>query len=764
MGEVYLGEDPTLKRHVAIKVLRVSSGADEGADARLVREAQAAATLDHSNVCAIYEIGEDSGQHFIVMQYVEGETLADRLMRGPLPVAEALRIAEQVADALSEAHARGIVHRDIKPGNIMLATRGPAKVLDFGLAKLARHPDAAVSHADTLQRLTTAGVAIGTTAYMSPEQLRAEELDPRTDIFSFGCVVHEMISGSHPFARDSAAATIAAVLGTEPPSLPTPVPADLQRLVRKCLEKDRERRYSSARDLLVDVRNLIRDSDTAAVSSSRVAPRRRMRPIHIASAAVAAAIFIGSGWMLLRSGGDSNRSIRVLAILPLASADASSEYLGDGISESVINSLSQLPELKVLARTTTFRYRGATVDPSVLRRELGVDAILTGRVVQQGELLIVSAELTNTADGAQIWGQRYSNRKLADVFAVQEQIARDIAAGLKLGLAGREKRFAKRYTDDVEAYRMYVIGRERAQRRTVADLEAAADYYRRAIDRDARYPLAWAGLTDTYILLSARGALQSSEGRRLATEAAERALMIDPDLAEANAALGQLKVYLAPFDFASGDRALRHAVELNPGWAIAHQFLAVSLLEQGRLEEGVRELETAHALDPLSGFITRFLAFAHTLRGDDARAITVYRSAASLGPAFATNWDADLYRQAGVPDEGLAELARTSQGRESDPYVRLNRAMLQAAKGNRTEALAVAREFEQLSASNPAWLNFAARIYIALGEHDRGLDLLNRAIDAEAMSIFYKDQPAWRPVRHDARFQAALRRMHVPTD
>jgi serine/threonine protein kinase/tetratricopeptide (TPR) repeat protein len=763
MGEVYLGEDLALNRLVAIKVLRAESGADRTADARLVQEARAAATLDHANVCAIYEVGEDGGQHFIAMQYVEGETLADRLARGHLPVADALRIAEQVADALAEAHARGIVHRDIKPGNIMLAARGPAKVLDFGLAKRFDHPDLPATGVDTIQPLTAVGVAVGTTAYMSPEQLRAEEPDARTDIFSFGCVLCEMVGGGHPFARQSTAATIAALLTEEPPPLPPAAPSELQRIVRKCLDKDPGRRYASGRDLLIDLRNLIHDSTATSIPVPASA-RRRVRPLHVVSGLLAMTLLSAWGWMLLRQRPDPNGSIRVLAILPLTAADASSEYLGDGISESVINSLSQLRELKVLGRTTTFRYRGTSVDIAALRRDLGVDAVLTGRVVQQGDTLVVSAELTNTADGAQIWGQRYNNRKLADVFAVQEEIAREIAAGLKLGLAGRERQFAKRYTDDVEAYRMYVLGREHAQRRTVAELQTAVDYYRRAIARDERYAAAWAGLTDTYILLSARGDLPATEGRRLATQAAERAVTIDADLPEAHAALGQLNVYVGPFDFEAGDRELRRAIELNPGWAIAHQYLAVSLLEQGRLDDGIREVETAHALDPLSGFITRFLAFAHLMKRDDARAMTLYRSAAALGSAFATNWDVDFYRRAGALDEGLADLERAARGREADPLVRFNRAMLLAAKGDKAAALPVAMEFERLSATSPAFANFAARIYVGLGDHDRGLDLLTRAIDGGAIAIFYKDQPAWEPVRRDARFQSALRRMRIPTD
>ena len=375
-----------------------------------------------------------------------------------------------------------------------------------------------------------------------------------------------MISGGGPFPRESTAATIAAVLGEQPRPFAPSVPEELQRIVRKCLEKDSARRYSAGGDLLVDLRTLIRDT---AAPTLRDAERRRgrRRALYIASIGGALALLAGTAWTILRPPAAPGGAVRVLAILPFVTDATPSDYLGDGISESVINSLSQLPQLKVLARTTTFRYRGGNVDLSALRKELGVDAVVTGRVVHQGESLVVSAELTNAADGSQIWGQRYSNHRLADVFAVQEAIAREIAGGLKLGLAGREAGFSKRYTEDVEAYRLYVVGRERAQRRTVADLQAAADLYRQAIARDQRYALAWAGLTDTYILLGARGALPAAESRTLASEAASRAYAIDPELAEANAASGQIDAYLAPFDFEASrpQAASRDRAQSGPG-------------------------------------------------------------------------------------------------------------------------------------------------------------------------------------------------------
>lgn len=747
MGEVYLAEDTILNRRVAIKFV-IESG-DAHGNARLVREAQAAAALDHPNVCAIYEVGEHEHQPYIAMQYVEGETLAERLTRGPLAPAEATRIATQLAAALAEAHAHGIVHRDIKPQNIMLASRGQVKVLDFGLA---RRPQPA--NATTLTG-TASGVIIGTLSYMSPERLRGEPVDPASDVFSFGCVVYEMLSGRHPFTRSSSAETISAIL-TEPAARLEPFVPELDRIVRRCLEKDRTRRYASAADLVADLPEADESGRAdRAPAGTALLPRWWRTVMIVAVVAVIAAT--AAYW---RRAGPVNHASPVVAVLPLVAPDQASAYLGDGISESIINSLTRLHGIKVLARATTFRYRGEH-DHALLRRELGVDTILTGTVSHRGDDLVVQAELINAADNTQLWGQRY-NRKVNNVFEVQEEIARAIASRLGVELTGREAGFAKRYTDNVEAYREYVLGREYAQRHTIAGLDDARDHFKQAITRDPRYALAWAGLTDAYINLWSRGAIPYTEGRQMAVDAAEHALALDPDLAEAHAAFGQTHVFAGPFDFQAGDRALSRAIELNPGWPLARQYQAVSFIAQGRYREAVDQLETAHDLDPLSGFITRFLAYAYLLNGDTARAIETYRSARTQGPLFSTIWESEYFVRIGAVDEGVAEMKAAAAGREDDPDIRFHSARLSAAQGDTAHALKVARQFDRDSATSPILGRFASRLYVAVGEHALGLDVLERMIDAGAAPIFYKDDPIWEPVRKSPRFIALLRRMRIP--
>jgi serine/threonine protein kinase len=462
MGEVYLAQDRELDRKVAIKFLPESLVADEQARKRLVREAQAAAKLDHPNICAIHEVGEEDGRSFIVMQYVEGETLDIRIKRRPPDLLESLSISSQIADALAEAHARGIIHRDIKPSNIIITSRGQAKVMDFGLAKTVPSFEAVASEAPTESFLSTPGTIIGTVPYMSPEQVKGEHVDARTDIFSFGVVLYEMLSGRQPFTSESKAATASAILTHEPPPLArysASVPEELQRIVRKCLAKNRELRYQSARDLVIDLRNLERAGSEKIIVAEQTAPhtRRSQRQLYVAACALTALALIGLGVYVWASRGQSINSI---AVLPFANAtdDPNTEYLSDGISESLIDRLSQLPQLKVIARSSAFKFKGKEIDPPEVARSLGVQALVLGRVMQRGDQLQVRAELVDARDKTQMWGEQYS-RKAADLQAIQEEVARTIAEKLRLRLTGaQEQRLAKRATENAEAYQLYLNG------------------------------------------------------------------------------------------------------------------------------------------------------------------------------------------------------------------------------------------------------------------------------------------------------------------
>ncbi|HVS21054.1 MAG TPA: protein kinase, partial [Pyrinomonadaceae bacterium] len=499
MGEVYLAEDTRLNRKVAIKFLPLDSVASEQANRRLLREARAAAKLDHPNICAIHEVGEEDGQTFIVMQYVEGETLDIRIKRRPLDLSASLTVASQIADALTEAHSHGIIHRDIKPSNVIITSRGQAKVMDFGLAKLIQTAAGADSQVDTETMLTGRGAIPGTVPYMSPEQLRGESLDARSDIFSFGVLLYEMLSGRQPFVCESATATISAILTDEPPSLASSradVSEDLQRIVRKCLEKDRDSRYQSTRELVVDLRNLQRDSASSS-APKRADPHRR------------------------------RKSIDSVAILPLVNAtdDPNVEYLSDGITESTINSLSQLPKLKVMARSTVFRYKGPDNDPLEVGRALGVRAVLAGRVLQVGERLMISVELVDVSDGSQLWGEQFS-RKLSDIFVVQEEISTEITEKLRLKLSGaQKKRLAKRYTENAEAYQLYFKGRFYWNKRTEQATNKSIELYLQAIELDRNYALAHAGLADSYTKLGDIGIAVMPPRRRLQRQESQQSVL-----------------------------------------------------------------------------------------------------------------------------------------------------------------------------------------------------------------------------------------------
>jgi eukaryotic-like serine/threonine-protein kinase len=800
MGEVYLAEDTRLGRKAALKLLRAEYTRDADRLRRFRQEARSASALNHPNILTIYEIGEADGLHFMATEYVEGETLRQRLRRSRPDADETLRIAIQIADSLSAAHKAGIVHRDVKPENVMLRPDGIVKVLDFGLAKLAERPPAAGGGVGPtlIKAETTPGVVMGTPRYMSPEQARGLEVDARTDIFSLGVVLYEMAAGRAPFDGQTTSDVIVALLDKEPAplSLYSPeAPAELQRIVGKALRKEREERYQTVNELLIDLKSL-RDElafeaklersvppefrgeagarsgrTTVATPASRSTLsaeylirgiKRHGRGAALALAALAVAVAAAAYFYPSRGGG---ATINSMAVLPFVntSADPDMEYLSDGITESLTNSLSQLPELRMIARTSAQRYKGREADPQAAARELGVQAVLTGRVVRRGDQLAISAELVDARDNSHLWGEQY-NRRASDVLVLQQEIAREIAGRLRARLTGEERRRVTRnYTENVEAYQLYLRGRYHWNKRTAEGFRQAIEYFRQAIDRDPNYALAYSGLADCYSNLERYAGAPPSEGQPRARAAALRAVEIDDSLSEAHASLGF--VYYQSWQWAEAERALKRAIELNPNYASAHQWYGLWLDVMGRFDEAAEEGRRAQELDPLSQVINVNLAVYFFRRGELDAAINQCRKVIELYPNAP---DPHLtlghvYWRQGLREEAIAEFERAAElsGRRAS-YVPLGYAY--AVAGRRSEALAILREVEDRYARGEARGAQIAYIYAGLGDKDQAFAWLERDFQARSgvlagSMIFY---PYLDTLRSDPRYADLLRRMGLP--
>src|SRR6266516_2906606 len=806
MGEVYLAQDGRLGRKVAVKLLPSYFTRDRDRVGRFRQEARAASALNHPNIITIHEIGELNDQQFIVTEFIDGETLRERINRGPLPLNETLDIATQVTSALDAAHKAGIIHRDVKPENIMVRRSGLVKVLDFGLAKLTEKPLTETNDSDVPTLIQTdPQVVMGTVNYMSPEQARGLAMDARSDIFSLGVVLYEMITGRKPFQGQTVADTLIAVLQEEPLPLVQQrpeVPAELERIVRRALQKEREKRYQTAEEVLHDLKSFDAEIEFAAKLERPATPNASgsidsaarqtaagmsgeslPRPISSAEYIITeikhnkrgtaifllATLIISIAIFRYFHFIDRHKAISSLAVLPFVNVtdDPNTEYLSDGITESLINNLSRVSHMRIMSRSSVFRDKGKEPDVQMIGRELGVEAVLTGRVTQHNDELSISIELVDARDNSHIWGEQY-NRKLSDILAVQQAISREVSEKLRVQLTGEEqKRFSQPATENSEAYQLYLKGRYCLNKRTDEGLRKSIGYFDQTIEKDPSYALAYSGLADSNIYLLRLGVfhgLYPKEVYLRAKSAAMKALELDDSLAEAHTSLALVKMEYE-WDWPGSEKQFERALELNPNEAEVHHQYSHYLIAMGRIHESLVESLRALELDPLSLPLNAHLGWHYLYARQYDQAIEQCRKTIELDPNFPQGHDflGAAYEQKAMYAEAISEFQKAITLSGNSLHIKAELGHLYAVAGKDEEAMKIMDELKGLSKETYVSPYDVAMIYVGLAQRDQGFDWFQRAYEERSDWLRYlKVDPRLDPVRSDPRFADLVRRVGLP--
>jgi len=763
MGIVYKAQDLKLDRIVALKFLPHHLTVNEAEKARFLHEAKAAAALNHPNACSIYRIDEHEGQQFIEMEYVDGVTLRHKAASSPLKESEAIAYAIQIGEALQEAHSKGIVHRDVKAENIMLNAKNQIKVMDFGLAKLKGS-----------LKLTKESSTVGTLAYMAPEQIQGGEADARSDIFSFGVVLFEMLTGQMPFRGEHDAAIMYSILNEEPDSVlkyRSDLQGDLERIIRRALEKDPGDRYQHIDDMLSELRRLQKQTSrisrpvesqttgaTGTLPELKTANKQGKTKVLYGSIAIGLVILAGAVYYFT---SESSSSFDSLAVLPFVNSggDPTTEYLSDGMTESIINSLTRIPQLRVVPRSTVFRFKGKDVDPQEVGTSLNVSAVLAGRVLQRDNELNIQLDLIDIRTQSQVWGKQY-RRDVNDVIPLQEEIVSDVSERLQLSLSGQTREsLAKRITDNPEAFKLYLQGRYFWQKRKGAELYKAIDYFNQAIALDPGFALAYAGLADCYVLLEQYAGQPWRENAPLAENAVRKALELDRSLGEAHVTLAFIRG--AAWDWEGAEKEYRTAIELSPNYPTVYHWYGLMQGHQNRREEWFETIQKAVALDPLSPVILINMGIAYDqCKGDMKTATEYFRKALELDAGFAPAYHqmGRMQVRRGMLEEGLANLQKgvDLSSRASENLASLGHCL--GRMGRRREATRILDELKGLYAQKKTAAYNVARVYAGLKERDRVIEWLQRDYEDHSMWMGWLGLDfEWDEYRSDPGMQVILK-------